>query len=78
MKSGAVASKYGQAIFRWYFGNELLGAIVAHVNFCFDEAEILQSRVLNSLHQLFVVKFEICSRGSRQKLEKGNIHNGNW
>ena len=41
MKSGAVTSKYGQTIFTYYFGDKLQGIIVAYVDFCFAESEIV-------------------------------------
>ena len=59
MKSGATASKYDQAIFIWCFGNKLSSVIVAYVdNFCFEESEIFQTRIINSFHHVFVVKCE--------------------
>ena len=41
IKSRAIASKYDQAIFTWYFGNKLQGMIAAFVDdFCFAKSEI--------------------------------------
>lgn len=59
MKSGAIASKYDQAIFTWHFGNKLQGIIAAHVDdFCFAGSEIFQSRVIDRLRHVFAVKTE--------------------
>ena len=50
LKSGAVVSKYDQAIFTWYFGNKLHCVIVTHVHdFCFAGSEIFQTRVIDRL-----------------------------
>ena len=57
LKSGAVVSKYDQAIFTWYFGNKLHGIIAIHVNdFCYAESEIFQTRVMDRLCHLFKIK----------------------
>ena len=59
LKSGAVVSKYDQAIFTWYFGNKLYGIIATHVNdFCFAGSEIFHTRVMDRLHHLFKIKSE--------------------
>ena len=58
LKSGAVVSKYDQAIFTWYFGNKLQGIIATHVDFCFASLEIFQTRVMNRLRRLFKIKSE--------------------
>ena len=59
MKSGAVTSKYDQAIFTWHSGNKPQGIIEAHVDdFCFGGSEIFQSRVIDRLHHVFAVKSE--------------------
>ena len=58
MKSGAVVSKYDQAIFTWYFGNKLHGIIATHVDdFCFA-GSIFQMRVMDRHRRLFKIKFE--------------------
>ena len=49
LKSGAVVSKYDQAIFTCYFGIKLHGLIATHVNdFCFAGSEIFQTRLCYS------------------------------
>ena len=59
LKSGAVVSKYDQAIFTWYFGNQLHGIIATCVNdFCFAGSEIFQTRVMDRLRHLFKIKSE--------------------
>ena len=58
LKSGAIVSKYDQAIFTWYFWNKLHGIIATHVNFCFAGSEIFQIRVMDRLHRLFKIKSE--------------------
>ena len=59
LKSGAVISKYDQAIFTWYFGNKLHGRIATHVDdFYFAGSEIFQTRVMDRLHCLFKIKSE--------------------
>ena len=59
MKSGAVVSKYDQAIFTWYFGNNLHGIIATHVDdFCLAGSEIFQTRVMDRLCHLFKIKSE--------------------
>ena len=59
LKSGAVVSKYDQAIFTWYFGNKLHGIIATHINdFCFAGSEIFQTRVMDRLRRLFKIKSE--------------------
>ena len=59
MKSGAVVSKYDQAIFTCYFGNKLHGIIATHVDdFCFAGSEIFQTRVMDKLHCMFKIKSE--------------------
>ena len=59
LKSGAVVSKYDQAIFTWYFGNKLHGIITTHVDeFCFAGLEIFQTRVMDRLFRLFKIKSE--------------------
>ena len=59
LKSGAVVSKYDQAIFTWYFGNKLHDIIATHVNdFCFAGSEIFQTRVMDKLCRLFNIKSE--------------------
>ena len=55
MKSGAVASKSDQTIFRWYFGNKLQGIIAADVD---DLVLLGQRSVINWLCHVFVVKSE--------------------
>ena len=57
LKSGAVVSKYDQAMFTWYFQNKLHGIITTHVDdFCFTGSEILQTRVMDRLCHLFKIK----------------------
>ena len=57
LKSGAVISKYDQAILTWYFGNKLHRIIATHVNdFCFARSEIFQTRVMDRLRHLFKIK----------------------
>ena len=59
LKSGAVVSKYDQAIFTWNFGNKLHGIIATHGDdFCFAESEIFQTRVMDRLCRLFKIKSE--------------------
>ena len=59
LKSGAVVSKYDQAIFIWYFGNKLHGIITTHVDdFCFAGLEIFQIIVIDRLHRLFKIQSE--------------------
>lgn len=59
LKSGAVVSKYDQAIFTWNFGNKLHGIIATHVDdFCFAGSEIFQSRVMDRIRHLFRIKSE--------------------
>ena len=59
LKSGAVVSKYDQAIFIWYFGNKLYGIIATHVDdFCFPGSEIFQTRVMDRFRRLFKIKSE--------------------
>ena len=59
LKSGAVVSKYDQAIFTWYFGNKLHGRIATHVDdFYFAGSEIFQTRVMDRLRRLFKIKSE--------------------
>ena len=50
MKLGAVALKYDQVIFTWYFGNKLQGIIATHVDFCFAWSMIFQTRLIDRLH----------------------------
>ena len=59
LKSGAVVSKYDQAIFTWYFRNKLYGIIATHVDdFCFSESDIFQTRDMDRLRHLFKIKSE--------------------
>ena len=59
LKSGAVVSKYDQAIFTWYFGDKLHGIIVTHVDdFCFAGLETFQAKVIERLRHLFKIKSE--------------------
>ena len=59
LKSGAVVSKYDQAIFTWYFGNKLHYIIATHVDdFFFAGSEIFQTRVMDRLRRLFKIKSE--------------------
>lgn len=59
MKSGAIASKYDQAIFTWHFENKLQGIIATHVDdFCFAGSEIFHRKVIDKIHQIFAVKSE--------------------
>ena len=53
MKSEAIASKYDQAIFTWYFGNKLLMSMI----FALQEQRSFRL-VLNSLHHVLAVKSE--------------------
>ena len=59
LKSGAVVSKYDQAIFIWYFGNKLYGIIATHVDdFCFAGSEVFQTRVMDMFCHEFKIKSE--------------------
>ena len=78
LKSGAVVSKYDQAIFTWYFGDKLHGIIVTHVDdFCFAGLEIFQAKVIKRLCHLFKIKSEEVSEfqyiGLSIKESKDNI-----
>ena len=59
LKSGAIVSKYDQAIFIWNFGNKLHGIIATHVNdFCFVGSGIFLTRIMDRLRHLFKIKSE--------------------
>ena len=81
LKSGAVVSKYDQAIFTWYFRDKLHGIIVTHVDdFCFAGLEIFQAKVIERFHHLFKIKSEEISEfqyiGLSIKESKDNIKIG--
>ena len=70
MKSGAVVSKYDQAIFTWYFGDKLHGIIVTHVDdFCFAGSKIFQAKVIERLRHLFKIKSKIGQNEYVKKLK---------
>ena len=80
-KSGAVVSKYDQAIFSWYFRDKLHGIIVTHVDdFYFAESEIFQAKIIVRLCHLFKIKSEEVSEfqyiGLSIKESKDNIKIG--
>ena len=59
MKIEVDDSKYDHEIFPWYFGNKLLGIIVAYIDdFCFSKSEIFETRVINRIGHVFTVKSE--------------------
>ena len=81
MKSGAVVSKYDQAIFSWYFRDKQHGIIVTHVDdFYFAGSEIFQAKIIERLCQLFKIKSEDVSEfqyiGLSIKERKDNIKIG--
>ena len=81
LKSGALVSKYDQAIFTWYFRNKLHGIIATYVNdFCFARLEIFQTRMMDRLHRLFKIKSEEVAEfkyiGLNTKKNRDNVNLG--